>query len=66
MAVGVDQSVRGRGLTRDGYIYLRKVLDAEGVKKAVFVTSYERLAGHFKENQDAESIDHMLWYSLCR
>lgn len=66
MAIGVNQSERGKGLTNDGYKYLRYTLSEAGIKKAVFVTSFQRLSEHFKNNQDARMVDRMMWYSLCR
>jgi len=66
MAMGVDQSTRGQGLTNEGYSFLRHTLNEEGIKKAVFVTSFKRLAEHFNENHDARLVDRMMWYSLCK
>lgn len=66
MAVGVTQTVRGMGLTDDGYRFLCHTLHEAGIKKAVFVTSLKRLADHFIKNHDASMIDHMMWHSLCK
>lgn len=66
MAVGVTRPVRGKNVTTEGSAYLHHTLDAAGIKRAVFVTSFQKLAQHFADNLHARKIDRMLWYSLCK
>ena len=65
MAVGVRGPYRGKGVTDEGYSYLKHKLFQRGIEQAVLVTASEKLVSHFSTRHDAVLNDTVLWYAMC-